>query len=75
MLKFFYVARIFNFSIFLANLSFDFKHIVLSHLDELLVLQYMIGKLHISSFQPNFNKSKILLVAPDMSQIVYEGLV
>jgi hypothetical protein len=75
MLKFFHGARIFNFRILLADLSFNFKQIVLCHLDELRVLQYMVGKLHMSSFQPNFNRNKILLVAPDMSQTVYEGLI
>jgi hypothetical protein len=45
MLKFLHVARIFNFRIFLADLSHDFKHVVLSHLNELLGLQYIVGKL------------------------------
>ena len=44
MLKFLHVARIFNFRIFLSDLSPDFKHVVLSHLDELLGLQYMVEK-------------------------------
>jgi hypothetical protein len=38
MLKFFHVARISNFYIFLADLSFDFKHVILFCLDELLDL-------------------------------------
>jgi hypothetical protein len=67
MLKFLHEARISNFRIFLADLSPDFKHVVLFHLNELLGLQYMVGKLHMSSFQPNFNRRKILLVALDMS--------
>jgi hypothetical protein len=75
MLKFLHVARISNFRIFLADLSPDFKHVVLSRLDELLGLQYMVGKLQMSNFQPNFNRSKLLLVAPDMSQTVHEGIV
>jgi hypothetical protein len=75
MLKFLHVARISNFRIFLADLSPDFKHVVLSRLDELLSLQYMVGKLQMSNFQPNFNRSKLLLVAPDMSQTVHEGIV
>jgi hypothetical protein len=75
MLKFLHVARISNFRIFLADLSPDFKHVVLSRLDELLDLQYMVGKLQMSNFQPNFNRSKLLLVAPDMSQTVHEGIV
>jgi hypothetical protein len=45
MLKFFHVIRISNFHIFLADLSSDFKHVALSRLDELLSLQYMVGKL------------------------------
>ena len=36
MLKFFHVARISNFCIFLAELSPDFKHVIFSYLDELL---------------------------------------
>jgi len=67
MLKFLHEARISNFRIFLADLSPDFKHVVLFHLNELLGLQYMVGKLHMSSFQPNFNRRKILPVALDMS--------
>jgi len=50
MLKFLHVARIFNFRIFLADLSLDFKYVILSHLDELLSLRYMVGKLSMSSF-------------------------
>ena len=75
MLKFFHVARNSNFCIFLADLNPDFKHVVLSCLDKLLGLRYIIRKLQMSSFQPNFNCNKILLVALDMSQIVHEDLV
>jgi hypothetical protein len=50
MLKFLHVAQIFNFRVFLANLSPNFKHVVLSHLDELLGLRYMVRKLQMSSF-------------------------
>ena len=39
MLKFLHEARISNFRIFLADLSPDFKHVVLFHLNELLGLQ------------------------------------
>jgi hypothetical protein len=75
MLKFLHEARISNFCIFLADLSPDFKHVILFHLDKLLGLRYMIGKLQISSSHPNFNRSKISSVTPDMSQIVHGGLV
>jgi len=75
MLKFLHVARISNFLIFLADLSLDFKHVVLFHLDELLSLWYMVEKLQMSSFQPNFNCSKISSLAPDISQTVHESLV
>jgi len=75
MLKFFHVARISNFRIFLADLSPDFKQVVLFRLNELLGLQYMVEKLHMSNFQPNFNCSKLLLVPPDMSQTIHEGIV
>jgi hypothetical protein len=37
----------------LAYLKLDFKHVILSHLDELLSVSYMDGKLEMSSFQPN----------------------
>ena len=75
MLKFFHVARIFNFCIFLTDLSPDFKHVILSHLDELLGLQYVVGMFQMSSFYRNFNRSKIPPVTLDMSQTVHEGLV
>ena len=44
-------------------------------LDELLGLRYIVGKFQMSSFYPNFNRSKIPLVALDMSQTVHEGVV
>jgi hypothetical protein len=75
MLKFLHVAWISIFCIFLANLSLDFKHVVLSHLDELLSPQYMVEKFQMSSFYPNFNRSKIPPVTLDMSQTVHECLV
>jgi hypothetical protein len=75
MLKFIHVARISNFHTFLTNFSTNFKHIVLSRLDKLLVLQYMVENLEMYSFQTNLNCSKISLVALDMSQTVHEGLV
>jgi hypothetical protein len=50
MLKFLHVARISNFCIFFTDLSPDFKHIVLSYLDELLNLRYVVEKLQMSSF-------------------------
>jgi hypothetical protein len=76
MLKFLHVAWIFNFCIFLTDLSHDFKHVVLSRLDELLgLLRYIVGKFQMSSFYPNFNRSQIPPVALDMSQTVHGGLV
>ena len=36
MLKFFHIARISNFRIFLKDLSLDFKYIIFSYLDELM---------------------------------------
>jgi hypothetical protein len=45
MLKFLYVAQISNFRIFLTDLCSDLKHVVLSRLDELLGLRYMVEKL------------------------------
>jgi hypothetical protein len=75
MLKFLHEARISNFRIVLANLSPDFKHAILFHLDELLGLRYMIGKLELSSSHPNFNRNKIPLVTLDMSQTLHWGLV
>jgi len=41
----------------------------------ILVFPYMVGKLEMSSFQPNMNHIEIPLVAPDMSQTVNKGLV
>jgi hypothetical protein len=75
MLKFLHVAWISNFCIFLADLSPDFKHVVLSRFNELLGLRYIVGKFQMSNFYTNFNRSKILSVALDMSQTVHEGLV
>jgi len=37
----------------LTYLKLDFKHVILSHLDELLSLPYMDGKLEKSSFYSN----------------------
>ena len=57
------------------SFSPDFKHVVLSRLDELLGLRYIVGKFQMSSFYLNFNRSKIPHVALDMSQTVHEDLV
>jgi hypothetical protein len=35
----------------------------------------MVGKFQIFIFQPNFNRSKILLIVPDMSQTIHEDLI
>jgi hypothetical protein len=70
MLKFIHVVWISNFYIFLA----DFKHVVLSRLNELLGLWYIAGKFQISSFYLNFNRSKITPLTLDMSQTVHNGL-
>jgi len=45
MLKFFHVARISNFYIFLIYMSHILKYIVPFRLDALLGLQYMVGKI------------------------------
>jgi len=63
MLKFLHIAWIFNFCILLADLSSDFKHVVLFCLDELLGLRYIVGKFQMFSFYSNFNQSKISPVA------------
>jgi hypothetical protein len=53
MLKFLHVARISNFT-FLVDFSLNFKkHVILSHLDVLLGLPYMIENIDMSSFYPN----------------------
>jgi hypothetical protein len=75
MLKFLHVTWISNFRIFLINLSPDFKHVILSHLNKLLNLQYMVRNLQMFSFHHNFIRGKIPPVAPDISQTVHEGLV
>jgi len=75
MLKFLYASRISNFRTFLVDFNHDFKPVILSRLDELLGLPYMVEKLEMSSFQPNLNRNKILLVASDMSQSVRKCLV
>jgi hypothetical protein len=75
MLKFLNVVRIFNFHIFLVDFSLDFKHVVLSCLDELPCLLYMVEILEMSSFQHNLNRRKTPLVPLDMSQIEHEDLV
>jgi len=62
MLKFFHVARIFNFCILLVDFSPNFKHVILSHLDELLNLTYMVGNHNMYGFHPNLNQRKIPLV-------------
>jgi hypothetical protein len=75
MLKFFHVTRISNFCKFLVDFNSYFKHVVLSHLDELLGLPYMVGKLEMSSSQFNLSRKTILHVASNMSQTLHEGLV
>jgi hypothetical protein len=55
--------------------SFDFKHVIISRLDELLGLLYMVGKLEMSSFQNNLNRSKVPPIAPNISQTVHKDLV
>jgi len=61
----------------ISNMSFspNFKHVILSHLNELLDLQYIVGKFQKYSFYPNFNRSKIPPVTLNMSQIVHEDIV
>jgi len=44
---------------------YDFKHLVLSRLDELLGVPYMVRKLEISSFQTNLNRRQIPPLAPN----------
>jgi hypothetical protein len=59
----------------LINFSPDFIHVILSYLDELISIPYMVENLEIYSFHLNFNRNKIPLVAPYMSLTVHEGLV
>jgi len=75
MLKFLHIAWISNFRTFLIDFGHDFKHVVLSHVDELLALPYKVGKLEMSSFYPNLNRSKIPPIALDMFQTVHKSLV
>jgi hypothetical protein len=57
------------------NLWPNFKHDVLSSLDKLLGATYMDWRITMSSFQSNYNKSKIPHVTYDMSQIIHKNLV
>jgi len=50
----------------LANFKFDFKHVVLFFMDELMGLSYMDEKLEMSSLQPKFNCSKIPSISLEM---------
>lgn len=72
MLKFLHVARISNFHTFLVDFNLDFKHVIVSCLDELLDLPYIVEKNDMSSFQPNLNHNKISPIAPDMSQTIHK---
>jgi len=65
--KFLHVAQIFNFCTFFQTFISDFKHIVLSCLEELPVLPYVVGNYEMSSFQTTLNRRQIPLVTPDMS--------
>jgi len=60
---------------FILDFIFYFKHVIFSHLDELLDLSCMVGKYEMSSFWIILNSSKILHVASDTSQTVHGGLV
>jgi len=75
MLKFFHVTRISNFHKFLVDFNDDFKHVALFHLDKLLGLPYMVGKLEIFSSRSNLIRKTILHTASNMSQTLHEGLV
>jgi hypothetical protein len=76
MLKLLNVTRISHFCTLMADFSSNFKPInILSYLDELLSLQYMVRKLEMSSFHHNLNRIKSPPVALDMSQTVHEGLI
>ena len=75
MLKFLYMAKIFNFRTFLVDFNPNFNHVVLSRLDELLDLIYIVGNLKMSSFQPNLNNKKIPPVALYISQVVNKSLI
>jgi hypothetical protein len=63
--KILHAAWISNFCTFLQIFIYDFKHLVLSRLDELLGVPYMVRKLEISSFQTNLNRRQIPPLAPN----------
>ena len=75
MLKYLYVDQISNFCTFLLDFSSDFKHVVLSRFNELMVLPYMVETIGMYGFQKNLSCNKIPYVALDMFQIVHKGLV
>jgi len=64
--KFLHVAQIFNFCTFFQTFISDL-HIVLSCLEELPILPYVVGNCEMSSFQTILNRRQIPLVTPDMS--------
>jgi len=45
----------------------NFKHIVFSFLDKLVGLPYIVRKIQMSSFQPNWNRIQTSLVTPYMT--------
>jgi len=51
----------------------NFNHIVLSYLDELVGLSYIIRKVNMSSFQPHWNRIQNPPAASDMTQQVDKG--
>lgn len=59
----------------LIDFKYGFKYIVLSFLDELLIISYMDKKLEKSSFHLSLNRNKILYVALDINQTIYECLI
>jgi hypothetical protein len=57
------------------SFSPDLEHVVLSRLDELLGLRYIVGQFYMSGFYPNFNRSKIPPISLNMSQTAHRCIV
>jgi hypothetical protein len=64
---------LFHFCTLVAGSRSNFNHIILSHLDELVGLPYIIRKVNMSSFHPNWNFIQNPPAALDMIQHVDKG--
>lgn len=65
----------FEFPCLLINFNSDFKHVIVSFIDDLLSLLKINEKLEMFNFQHNYNYCNIPHIASNMAQTVHKSLV